>query len=85
MTENKPMMACGHRANATSNGEDCCVICAGISPGYKTPVEEPNLSNRQCKCAQCGKVVPSLDAVAFFEYRPTKKYDDHYDGCRGWG
>ena len=84
MADKQPMMKCGHRANATSNGKPCCVICAGIKAGYNEIVDEPDLSNRECKCDMCGKIVPSLEAVAFFEHKPTEKYDIHYDGCRGW-
>jgi hypothetical protein len=82
--EKQPMMKCGHRANATSNGKPCCVICADITAGYNEVAPEPDLSKRMCKCPQCDKIVPSTKAVAFFEHRPDKEYDTHYDGCRGW-
>lgn len=80
---NEPMMKCGHRANATSEDKPCCVICAP-SEGYNIIVEEPDLSKRQCRCSMCKKVVPSTKAVAFFEHKPDKEYDAHYDGCMGW-
>ena len=81
----RPMMKCGHRANSTSNGKPACVICAGISNGWNLIEDkELDLSKRKCICAYCEKVVPSTKAVAFFEHRPDKKYDAHYDGCRGW-
>ena len=83
MTE--PMMACGHRANGVDQeGKPVCVICACIAEGYDKPVAEPDLNGRKCKCLDCGKTVPSTEAVAFFEYRPKEKFDLHYDGCRGW-
>lgn len=79
------MMKCGHRANSSdSDNKPVCVICAGIGSGYDIPVKEPNLKGRKCICNQCKKVVDSKDAVAFFEYRPKEKFDNHYDGCRGW-
>lgn len=82
MTE--PMMKCGHRANATNDEKPCCVICAGINSGWNEIAEEPDLSKRKCICSYCKKVVPSNEAVAFFEYRPDKEFDLHYDGCTGW-
>ena len=80
----KPMMKCGHRANATSDGKDCCVICAGINKGHDEIAEEPDLSKRNCKCSSCGKIVPSINAMAFFKHKPDNEFDEHYDGCGGW-
>jgi len=80
----KPMMKCGHRANATNGqGKDCCVICAP-SKESSIVVDEPDLSKRKCICPQCKTIVPSNKAIAFFEYKPDKEMDTHYDGCRGW-
>ncbi len=42
------------------------------------------LEKRECRCWACGEIVPSMDAMAFFEYRPKEKYDSHYCGCDGW-
>jgi hypothetical protein len=81
---NNPMMKCGHRANATQNNKPCCVICAGFGNDWNTPAPEPDLSKRECICLYCKKVIPSSEAVAFFEYKPNEKYDQHYCGCRGW-
>ena len=79
------MMKCGHRANATCNGEPSCVICAGIKEGYnEVDTTEIDFSERECICTSCKKIVNSNNAVAFFEHRPNEKYDQHYDGCRGW-
>ncbi len=69
----RPMMACGHRANATrtwpdGRETDACVICAG-DPRADQIVEGPDLTNREAECAHCRKRVPSTQAVAFFEYR----------------
>lgn len=49
-----PMMACGHTANATSDGKPSCVICAGIRPGAMQVVESPNLDGRMARCAHHG-------------------------------
>ncbi len=82
----KPIMKCGHRANALNEaGKDVCVICAGICKGYDEVAEaQPDLSKRQCKCTSCGRIVPSKNAVAFFEHRPDGEYDFDYCGCYGW-
>lgn len=84
--DRRPMMMCGHRANATngSDGRPCCVICAPSQESMTVDPNEPDLSNRQCICVDCKKVVPSTKAIAFFEHRPKEKYDTHYDGCYGW-
>ena len=78
------LMKCGHKPNATSNGKPCCVICAGIKSGHDEFGEIIDLANRECKCPMCKKIVPSDKHIAFFEFKPTEKYDEHYDGCRGW-
>lgn len=69
----KPVMACGHRANATrtwpdGRQTDACVICAG-DPQADQVVEGPDLTARDAECSSCKKRVPSTKAVAFFEYR----------------
>lgn len=76
---NKPMMKCGHTANATTNdGRPCCVICEC----YETR-ELPDISNRVMKCS-CGKTLPSDFSAPFFEYRPNSDFDSFYCGCWGW-
>jgi len=67
----KPMMECGHAANATnSKGEPSCVICIGIHPGAEKVVKKgPNLTGRIAKCAYgCGSEKPSSTSLPFFEY-----------------
>jgi len=66
-TTSSPMMGCGHAANATSNGEPSCCICAGIHPGATTVIEMPDLTGRMARCT-CGNEEPSNPArLAFFE------------------
>lgn len=45
------MMACGHAANAVSNGKPVCVICSGLSNAAETVVETPNLEGRMAVCS----------------------------------
>lgn len=88
---NKPMMKCGHAANATTTnsiGETIptCAICVGITPNALiVDNNPPNLENRIAKCAYCKNMQPSNpNELPFFEYRPNQKYDLYYCGCRGW-
>ena len=78
------MMKCGHAANGKTEGMPCCVICPGIYDGWNEIGDIPDLSKRKCKCSQCGIIVPSDESISFFEYRPDKTYDAHYNGCKGW-
>jgi len=80
------MMKCGHAANATyEGGKPCCVICAGITPNaYIVDDNPPDLKGRESQCPYCKSIVPSDASLPFFEHRPKKIYDQHYDGCRGW-
>ena len=84
MSEDKPMMRCGHAANALENGKPVCAICAGIHDGYNQIGNTPNLAGRQARCAYCKRTVPSKTSLAFFEHRPDMEYDSFYDGCFGW-
>ena len=81
----KPMMKCGHAANATMNGKPVCAICAGINP-LATVVDEapPSLEGRTAACSYCRKEVPSSTNLPFFSYHPARQHDDYYCGCRGW-
>lgn len=81
----KPMMGCGHAANArTHTGDPVCVICYGIMAGATEVVPSPNLEGRVARCSDCKSEVPSGLALAFFEYRPDNDSDRFYCGCRGW-
>lgn len=82
---NKPMMKCGHAANAyDQNGHPVCVICIGIVQGA-TGVDDnpPDLSGREAEC-DCGKRKPSSSDLAFFEHRANKATDSYYCGHAGW-
>jgi hypothetical protein len=80
----KPMMKCGHAANATTKGKPCCAICTGIRSGWNEIDEHaPSLDGRMAKCT-CGKTVPSSMSLAFFENCPDKPNDRFYCGCYGW-
>lgn len=61
------MMACGHAANATSNGKPCCVICHG-DPKSRQVVTEPDLTGRVAKCSYGDKTTKSSTSLPFFEY-----------------
>ncbi len=77
----KPMMKCGHSANArTSDDKPCCAIC------ICTEIAElPNLTGRTAFCGY-GKHAekPSSTDLAFFEHKPTEAHDNYYCGCFGW-
>lgn len=85
MDKQRPLMKCGHAANATdTNGNPVCVIC--ITPGKKDDpaivvIELPSLEERKAICAYCSEPIDSNIDLAFFEYRPDKKYDSYYCGC----
>jgi hypothetical protein len=81
----KPMMKCGHAANATTEGKPCCVICAGIVPGaYEIAEAQPDLSGRKAKCCYCSSLADSSSDLAFFAHTPDKATDNYYCGCLGW-
>lgn len=70
----KPMMMCGHTANAVMVESDeripCCAICAPEPASYTINPTPRSLEGRQAQCT-CGKAVPSDDSgrLAFFQYR----------------
>ena len=82
----KPMMKCGHAANAVDkDGNPCCAICAGYTPdAFIVEDKEIDLTGRKARCADCGRVTDSRLDLPFFEYRPNAKYDGYYCGCKGW-
>ena len=83
----KPMMKCGHRANAVDaeTGKPSCAIHAGLtSDALVVADEQPDLSGRTARCT-CGKTVPSdSEHIAFFEHRPDEEFDGYYCGHGGW-
>lgn len=82
----KPMMQCGCAANATDGkGNPSCAIHIGLHPGADKVMEQsPDLTGRTARCTYCKNTQLSSTELAFFEYRPTQKFDGFYDGCRGW-
>jgi hypothetical protein len=89
---NKPMMKCGHAANAVnSRNEPVCVICYGIVPGAdQVDDAPPDLTGRMARCAYCRHEQPSSTDLPFFEYGHFERgqrlydHDEYYCGCRGW-
>jgi len=68
MTMSKPMMKCGHAANATrEDGSHCCAICSPDDKAYIL-AHTPDLTGRQARCS-CMRLTPSSTDLAFFEYR----------------
>lgn len=78
---NRPMMICGHAANATSNGMDACAICGTTT----VATEEPSLVGRKARCS-CGRTASSenREMLAFFSYSPDRECDSYYCGHSGW-
>lgn len=83
---NKPLMKCGHTANAhDSNGNPVCVLCANIRDGWdEVEDKRPSLVGREARCAFCGRKTESEWDLPFFTYEPEQDYDEYYCGCRGW-
>lgn len=84
----KPMMMCGHAANATNAlNEPACAICVGIDAGAEIVNDSPpDLSGREAICSYGCKhsIRSSSTNLAFFEHRPQAQYDVYYCGCWGW-
>lgn len=83
-TDEPPLMGCGHAANATVQGQPCCVICIGIVAGATEPVEKPDLTGRVARCSSCQNTADSKWTLAFFRHEPQREHDSFYCGCRGW-
>lgn len=80
-TTTKPLMACGHSANATDgHGDPVCAICI-----VREIAPDPVLTDRWAHCTY-GKhaEVPSSVHLAFFKHRPEQERDLYYCGCYGW-
>lgn len=86
MTGKKPIMMCGHAANAKDErGKYCCAICFPSPNSMIIDRNKLDLTGRFAHCAY-GKHsrVPSSVDLAFFEYRPDEPEDIYYCGCYGW-
>src|SRR5436190_20446160 len=69
----KPMMKCGHAANATNmkTGAPSCAICAGLTPDADVIESDPkrfDLTGRVAVCPYCKTEQPSHTGLPFFEY-----------------
>lgn len=68
----KPMMKCGHAANASHQGEPTCVICWPDPKAREIADDAPDLTGRTARCAYwrggCKSQQPSSTSLAFFEY-----------------
>ena len=85
--EPRPLMKCGHAANATnSRGEPSCVICIGIDPGAEQiDPNPPSMEGRKARCTYCKRETKSdTTKLAFFEHHPKAEFDGYYCGCLGW-
>lgn len=43
-----------------------------------------DVTSESVRCMYCGKERDSSPELPFFEYKPERKYDVFYDGCKGW-
>lgn len=83
------LMKCGHVVHIREGDQPLCPICTQrtTDAGFvvkKVGQDNEGLAGREAMCTQCGKKTPSRWMLPFFHRRPDKKYDEYYDGCRGW-
>lgn len=90
----KPMMICGHAANAISDGKPACAICGCFEVSDKVI----DLTDRKARCSYYGRTikirgrepfvckseVSSRITLPFFEHKPESEHDGYYCGCWGW-
>ena len=81
----KPMMTCGHAANAYRLEADgthtpVCVICDCDTIAD----DSSSIAGRMAVCPDCGHETPSDKNLPFFKSRPNMETDSYYDGCYGW-
>lgn len=79
----RPVMKCGHVANATCEGKPCCIICMPNKDAFIVMEEESNYDGRSARCTECGKIVNSNENLAFFKHT-SSEFDEYYCGCKGW-
>lgn len=82
----RPMMKCGHAANAVTKGDiPACAICIGIHEGATIIDDSPaSLEGRIAECMDCHGRRPSDLSLPFFEHKSDSPFDKFYCGCRGW-
>lgn len=81
----KPVMACGHIANAIKSDEygeriPVCSNCIKTNPSGAKEVAD--IKGRVAQCSYCGTLAPSSPDLFGFLYT-GKEYDTYYDGCKG--
>jgi hypothetical protein len=81
----KFIMACGHApSGADKEGCPICAICVGITAKAELRQTVSIPISRQAKCSHCGSYAPSVENLAFYQYKPNEEYDEFYCGCAGW-
>jgi len=93
-SDKRPLMKCGHTANAvikSSAGVEIdppkpiCIICHGIMEGADIiDLTPPPLNGRKARCNYCENQTDSDLNLPFFKYEPQLLTDSYYCGCRGW-
>ena len=92
--KNKPMMKCGHVANAvTADNQPACAICGCT----ELSEQETDLTGRKARCVYYGRRFfhqgrmvtctsedKSSTSLPFFAHKPESDYDEYYCGCCGW-
>jgi hypothetical protein len=92
--KNKPMMKCGHTANAvTADNQPACAICNCT----EISEQEIDLTGRKARCVYYGKTFThqgrtvtctsenkSSTSLPFFKHKPESEFDEYYCGCWGW-
>lgn len=64
----KPILECGHSANATDgNGDPACAVHSAREGGTTIASATLDLADRFAKCS-CGATAKSSEGLAFFEY-----------------
>ena len=72
----KPMMKCGHAANAvnTKDGTPVCVICTGFtSNAFEIDKNSPDLTNRKARCSYYGSVPSGRNHESLFKCKRGEK------------
>ena len=67
----KPMMKCGHAANAVDkDGNPCCAICAGFTPNaFIVDDSAPDLTGRRITtCHKLPKALSNTGSTTLSEY-----------------
>lgn len=84
-SQTRQLLTCGCAPNAELGQADGTFVPGCVTHMNTKMAEAPtDLSGRAARCTDCGKTVPSSQAMAFFEHHPEWPHDRHYDGCGGW-